>query len=50
MAARQFGRYWGHSGHRPKIGRAQEMAGRNARFEVEQIEQLAPIELLPTHH
>src|ERR1700681_2484233 len=33
-----------------RIDAAQKMARRNATFEVEQIEQLALIDLLPTHH
>jgi hypothetical protein len=32
------------------IDAAQEMAGRNAPFEVKEIEQLAQIDNLPTHH
>src|ERR1700674_4514013 len=33
-----------------RIDAAQKMTRRNAAFEVEQIEQLALIDLLPTHH
>src|SRR5260221_5793491 len=36
--------------HYNRIDPAQEMARRNAPFEVEQIEQLALIARLPTHH
>jgi len=33
-----------------RIDAAQEMVRRNATFEVEKIEKLALIDLLPTHH